>query len=293
MIKSEPLISVLMNCHNGEKYLKESIKSILNQSYSNFEIIFFDNLSTDNSALIYKCFNDKRLKYYRSNIKLTLSEARIKAWQYIRGEYVAILDTDDVAMPERLFTQIMYFISDEKLSVLGGNCEIINESGKLLSHTDFNTSSSKLFNQLSYSFPFNNATLMFRKKSVDIIGGYQSEFTMINDYVLIYKLSKKFGIANTKKYISKNRIHKKNLTNTNQIINMTEQYFFLKKILDSIEQKSLIRNNIIYTSRYYVKIFIYYLFRLDLKLLLRHLMDLKIYYLVYLFIKVDRINNDT
>ena len=290
MISTMPLISVLMNCHNGEKYLKESIQSILNQSYINFEIIFFDNLSTDNSASIFRDFKDKRLKYYKSDIKLTLSEARIEAWKYINGEYVAVLDTDDIAMPDRLFTQINQFTLDKTLSVLGGNCEIINETGNLVSNTDFDTNSSKLSNQLHYSFPFNNATLMFRKKSVDVIGGYQSEYTMINDYVLIYKLSKNYRVANIKNCISKNRIHSKNLTNTNHIINMIEQYIFLKSIKANIEEKYIIKNNIIYTSRYFIKIFMFYLFKVDLKNLLAHVKDIKIDYLIYFFLKVDKKN---
>ena len=290
MTSAKPLISVLMNCHNGEKYLKESVQSILNQSYVNFEIIFFDNLSTDNSALIFKNFIDKRLKYYKSDIKLTLSEARIEAWKYINGEYVAILDTDDIAMPERLFLQINQFILDDKLSVLGGKCEIINDTGKLILNTNFDTESLKLSYQLYYSFPFNNATLMFRKKCVDAIGGYQSEYTMINDYVLIYKLSKNYRVANIKNCISKNRIHSKNLTKTNHIINMIEQYTFLKKIKNEIKEKYIIKNNTIYTSRYFIKILQFYLFRADLKNLLVHIKDIKIDYLIYFLLKVDKKN---
>mgnify|MGYP001196544168 FL=1 len=60
------LVSVLVNCHNGEKYLKEAINSILNQSYPNFEIIFFDNNSTDRSLEIIKSYNDQRINIYKS-----------------------------------------------------------------------------------------------------------------------------------------------------------------------------------------------------------------------------------
>lgn len=59
----QPLVSVIMNCYNGSKYLKESIDSVLNQTYSNYEIIFWDNQSTDNSAEIFNSYTDSRLKY--------------------------------------------------------------------------------------------------------------------------------------------------------------------------------------------------------------------------------------
>ena len=61
---SKGLISIIMNCHNGETYLKEAIQSVLNQSYKNWELIFWDNNSTDKSAQIFQSFQDKRLKYF-------------------------------------------------------------------------------------------------------------------------------------------------------------------------------------------------------------------------------------
>ena len=72
------LVSVLVNCHNGEKYLKEAINSILNQSYPNFEIIFFDNNSTDRSLEIIKSYNDQRINIYKSKNLIPLYEARNK-----------------------------------------------------------------------------------------------------------------------------------------------------------------------------------------------------------------------
>ena len=61
-----PLISVIMNCHNGATYLKQSIKSLLNQKYNNWELIFWDNKSTDSSKKILLSFKDKRIKYFKS-----------------------------------------------------------------------------------------------------------------------------------------------------------------------------------------------------------------------------------
>ena len=70
---SNPLVSIIINCYNGEKYLSEAIKSILFQTYKNFEIIFWDNKSKDNSESIYKNFNDKRLRYFYHTFSLFLS----------------------------------------------------------------------------------------------------------------------------------------------------------------------------------------------------------------------------
>ena len=88
------LVSIVMNCHNGEKYLKEVINSIFNQSYKNWELIFFDNASIDNSAKIVKHFSDKRVKYiYSKYVKLGI--ARKRALDNCKGEYITFLDCDD------------------------------------------------------------------------------------------------------------------------------------------------------------------------------------------------------
>ena len=92
---SKNLISIIMNCHNGEKYLKQSIESILNQNYKNWELIFFDNQSTDNSISIIEQFKDERIKIFRSNEKLSLYNARNEAIKYTNGNLISFLDTDD------------------------------------------------------------------------------------------------------------------------------------------------------------------------------------------------------
>ena len=68
MTSEKALVSVIMNCFNGEQYLSQAVKSVLDQDYDNFEVIFWDNQSTDNSASIFKSFNDKRLKYFSLRI---------------------------------------------------------------------------------------------------------------------------------------------------------------------------------------------------------------------------------
>ena len=75
----DKLVSIIVNCNDGEKYLEKCILSILGQTYKNFEIIFFDNYSLDKSKKIINNFNDKRIKYYYSGNKLSLYDARNKA----------------------------------------------------------------------------------------------------------------------------------------------------------------------------------------------------------------------
>ena len=85
------LISVIVNCHNGERYLEKCIASIISQKYKNFEIIFFDNFSSDNSKKILDNFKDKRIKYFYSGIKFPLYKARNEAIKKTSGSLIAFL----------------------------------------------------------------------------------------------------------------------------------------------------------------------------------------------------------
>ena len=96
------LVSIIMNCHNGEKYLKQSISSIVSQTYSNWELIFWDNLSKDESKNIVKDFNDDRIKYHSSKNFLKLYDARNHAIKQATGKYIAFLDTDDYWIKDKL-----------------------------------------------------------------------------------------------------------------------------------------------------------------------------------------------
>ena len=101
MTNKNPLVSVIMNCYNGEKYLQRAIDSIIVQTYKNLEIIFWDNASTDSSADIYRntAEKDARFKYFKSEKNVNLGEARALAVNECTGDYITFLDTDDEWLP--------------------------------------------------------------------------------------------------------------------------------------------------------------------------------------------------
>jgi glycosyltransferase involved in cell wall biosynthesis len=120
MIKN-PLVSVIMNCHDGETYLKESISSLINQTYKNWELIFWDNFSSDSSKEVLMQFSDKRIKYYYTKNFTPLYEARNLAIKKTSGEFISFLDTDDWWSPKRLEKQIKLFSKDKNLDVVYTN----------------------------------------------------------------------------------------------------------------------------------------------------------------------------
>ena len=118
MKNKKPLISIIMNCYNGEKYLKKSINSIINQSYKNWELIFWDNQSQDNSKKILLSFKDKRIKYFKSKKLLNLYNARNLAITKSIGTYICFLDTDDWWMKKKLQTQVNFINNNKKVNFI-------------------------------------------------------------------------------------------------------------------------------------------------------------------------------
>ena len=109
MASNEILVSIIVNCYNGEKYLEEALRSIKKQKYSNFELIFWDNLSTDNSKKIFLTFDDSRFKYFLSQKKMKLYEARNSAVLKCNGDLITFLDVDDVWLDNKLLEQVNEF----------------------------------------------------------------------------------------------------------------------------------------------------------------------------------------
>ena len=95
-MNKEPLVSIIMNCYNGAKYLQESLRSVINQTYQNWELIFWDNISSDDSKKIFSNFNENRFKYFLNDKHSILYHARNQAIKKANGDFIAFLDTDDV-----------------------------------------------------------------------------------------------------------------------------------------------------------------------------------------------------
>ena len=120
-MSKKPLVSIIMNCFNGEKYLIESLKSIQNQNYKNWELIFWDNKSTDRSKIFFKKFKDKRFKYYYAKKFTNLYTARNLAIKKAKGKILTFLDADDLWMPNKLSKQVNYFNKNKKAQILYSN----------------------------------------------------------------------------------------------------------------------------------------------------------------------------
>ena len=118
-----------MNCLNGQEFLNYALKSVLNQTYKNWELIFWDNKSTDNSAKILKSFKDKRIKYFLAKKRTVLHKARNQAIKKTKGKYIAFLDVDDMWSRNKLALQIPKF-KNKKIGLVYSNFYKYYKPGK-------------------------------------------------------------------------------------------------------------------------------------------------------------------
>ena len=225
-MSKSPLVSVIMNCYNGEKYLTESLNSLLRQNYSNWELIFWDNLSTDNSKKIFKSFNDKRFKYFLADKHTVLYEARNLAIKKTSGDYIAFLDTDDIWSKDKLSSQIKLF-SDKKIGLVYGNYWRYNPisffNKKKLANKN-KLPKGKITDYLLREYFIGMLTVVIRKKLIeDKESVFNTKFDMLSDMDFILRFSKKHDFECVNNPIATYRIHKDQLQNKNFLI-QAEQF---------------------------------------------------------------------
>jgi glycosyltransferase involved in cell wall biosynthesis len=132
MSEKRPLVSILMAVYNGEKYLREAIESMLNQTYTNFEFLIINDGSIDTTEDIILSYKDERIHYIRNEQNLMLIASLNKGLDLANGKYIARMDADDISMPERLEKQVEYLEKNPEIGVLGSWVEIIGKEEPMI-----------------------------------------------------------------------------------------------------------------------------------------------------------------
>ncbi len=200
-----------MNCYNGEKYLKEAIESVLAQSYQNWEIIFWDNQSTDRSAEIFKSYNDPRLKYHFAPSHTMLYEARNYALDKASGEFIAFLDVDDWWLPNKLEKQIPLF-SDPDVGMVCGNYWIVSErKNKRWKSLKRPAPTGWVLNDLLEFYFVGLLTLVVRRSALTSLDyPCDPRYHMIGDLDLVVRLATQWKLACEQEPVGFYRAHDSN-----------------------------------------------------------------------------------
>ena len=208
------LVSVVMSVYNGEKFLKEAIDSILNQTLTEFEFIIINDGSTDKSKNIIETYNDKRIIHIEQGNK-GLSKALNIAISKCKGKYIARFDQDDICIPNRLHEQFNFLELNNDISVLSGAVYYVNESGNYLGRSFPITKTTLIKKKLMYSgCIINHPSVMMRKNDLNTVGGYSEVIgDRFTDYHLWLKFNNKgFKIKNLSTVFLKYRINQNSIT---------------------------------------------------------------------------------
>lgn len=163
----KPLISILLPVYNAEKYLKESIESILYQTYKNLELIIINDGSTDDSKNIIKSYNDERIVYIENKNNKGLIHSLNTGIDISKGEYIARMDSDDISFPERIENQLQFLIENPTISIVGTHAVFFTESiDKPIKNWDLdlkNTQPSEIRNTLKWENCIIHPSICMRK----------------------------------------------------------------------------------------------------------------------------------
>ena len=255
------LVSIIINCYNGSKYLSESIKSALNQKYQNIEIIFYNNCSKDNSKYIYNSFKDGRLKYFKSKKKENLGLARLNAFKKIKGSYFLFLDCDDYILPNKLIEQMKLF-SNKSVGAVYSNSVFFSKFFKRKLYKNSITKSRKnLFYSLIEDYNISLDTVIFKTNSVKKLSqGLDPQFDLIHDLDLVIRLSKVYKVQYYPKALSYWRAHHTSTSNNAYLKFAKEKKIFEKKITNLyFKDMKLIKSLYQFREKYYIEECIGYL----------------------------------
>lgn len=190
----QPLVSVILPVFNTEKYVAESIQSILDQTFTNFELIIINDGSTDNTASVVKKFNDQRIVYVENSENKGLIFSLNRGIDVARSDIIARMDADDVAVGSRLKKQYEFLLSHPEYGMVSSLVRLIDEEGNKMEVWKDARHEEDIFYKLHFVNVLYHSTVMFRRKLVQNLGGYDKEALHMEDYDLWLKLSKKTKI---------------------------------------------------------------------------------------------------
>jgi len=196
---STPKISVMMTVYNGERFLHEAIESVLSQTFSDFQLLIVDDGSTDGTQDIIRKYDDSRIRFITNTTNRGVSFAREQALQSAHGDYIAVLDADDIAYPERLALQIDYLEEHPDVGLVGSAYEIIDEEGKNLGVAYPPADPVTVRWNLLFHNCICNSTAVYRRNlAIDVggyFGGYIPNAKISEDYDLWTRLAAVVPIA--------------------------------------------------------------------------------------------------
>lgn len=200
----KPAVTIYMPVFNAQDYLSQAIESILSQSYTNFEFIIVDDASTDASWKIIKSYarRDKRIRAFKNTLNLGVSLTSNIAISHSRGKFLARLDADDIAMPDRIKKQVQFLTQKKQVVAVGGQCVLIDKNNKTVGYKTFPTNPKTLSNMIFWAVPIQQPSMMINlQKLPKDFAWYDRSKSSAEEINLMFRMLQYGQLSNLSDYL--------------------------------------------------------------------------------------------
>lgn len=215
----QPLVSVIMPAYNAGKYVGKTIESILNQTYQNFELVIVDDGSTNGTVELLQSYQKrypKKIKLYRFDKNRGESFSANYAFKNAQGEFIARMDADDIAKPDRLATQVVFLLKNPRVIVVGSQAEVIDRNGVVIGKKFFPVTHDKIYEKYAILHPMLHSSCMIRRSLLPNDESlYEDIYEPNDDYYTFFRLLCYGNFANINKPLVQYRVHGQNKSLTN------------------------------------------------------------------------------
>lgn len=226
-----------MPAYNCQRFVGDAIQCILNQTYTNWELIIADDGSKDNTKKLIDHFSDPRINTFHN----AENQGYLKTWNKlinkVQGKYVTFLDADDTCSPERLEKMVRFLNENPNIGVVGSNFNRINDKSEITYSSDFVLEHNEIVEKMPHEFNVVGSAVMLRKEILEDIGGYNEFFNRIGaeDYYWLYLISEKYLIHNLPDHLYNYRFNQNSVMG-NLTLN-PEKLFISEVLIKVIEQR--------------------------------------------------------
>ncbi|MBD2022175.1 glycosyltransferase [Leptolyngbya sp. FACHB-36] len=222
--KKSPTVSVLMSVCNSDRYLAPAVESILNQTFADFEFLIVDDGSTDSSLQVLTQYaaTDKRIRLTSHPLK-GIPKTRNEMLTQATGDFIAVMDADDIAPPTRLASQVEFLQQHPEVVWLSGAFELIDEKGRFLTRITMPESNSEIHSLLMDGHTsFIHPGAMMPRSSLIAVGGYNEAMVTSCDLDLWLRLSEIGDLANLSEVVVRYRLHTSSISSQKHALQAQE-----------------------------------------------------------------------
>ena len=203
-------VSVLMNCYNGERYIGEAIGSVLAQTFGDYELVVWDNQSSDRSVAIAEEFGDPRVRVIHAPDHTDLAQARRNALGHLKGDWIAVLDVDDRWYPDKLAKQMALAEATPDAGFVYCGTEVVGENvadDHVFRRFQRGLPSGDIYRQLLRGNFISTAALLLNAERLRRIGGFSGRFPIMEDYYVTLNLARRHPVAAVDEVLCEYRVH--------------------------------------------------------------------------------------